>query len=276
MSIRWNILGMPGGRWWFVRIVNMSTLRQSMVLAWMVVSFSGTASAQIPRINSFSPLAGPTGTVVTISGTNFSSLTNEDIIFVGGVRAEVLSASGNALMARVPVGANYAPLTVTRGGVTASANAPFIVTFDSSRSVDANSFADKMDFAAAGNPRNLAVVDVDGDGKPDLVVANDGTPSISVFKNTSSPGNLGGNAFAAKVDFATGSRPLQLAVGDLDGDGKPDLVVANWDSGTISVFQNTSTPGTVDADTFANRIDLATGPGPYSVAIGDLDGDGWP
>ena len=67
----------------------------------------------------------------------------------------------------------------------------------------------------------MAVGDVNGDGKPDLVVANDGSNTVSVLL-----GN-GNGTFQAQQTFATGTEPNSVAVGDLTGDGKPDIVVAN-------------------------------------------------
>src|SRR5438034_466873 len=50
-------------------------------------------------------------------------------------------------------------------------------------------------------------------------------------------------SFAAKQDFATGATPLSVTVGDLNGDGKLDLAVANQGSTTVSVLLNTTAPG---------------------------------
>ena len=68
---------------------------------------------------------------------------------------------------------------------------------------------------------SLTLGDVNGDGKPDLVVANAGSNTVSVLL-----GN-GNGTFKPQQTFATGSYPVSVTVGDVNGDGKPDLVVAN-------------------------------------------------
>ena len=130
-------------------------------------------------------------------------------------------------------------------------------------------FAPKLDFATAETPFWLAVGDFDGDGKPDIAVANATSNSVSILRNTSSgPGNI---SFAAKVDFTTGNEPRAVAVGDLDGDGKPDLALACTASNVLSVLRNTSTgAGNIG---FATKLDYTVEQA-YSVAIGDLNGNG--
>jgi hypothetical protein len=132
------------------------------------------------------------------------------------------------------------------------------------------SFATRVNFATGTNPISVAIGDIDGDGKPDLAIANLADNTVSVLRNTGSSGMVN---FDTKVDFATGSGPISVAIGDIDGDGKPDLAIANVSSYTVSVLRNTGSSGTVS---FAPKVDFATGAGPQSVAIGDIDGDGNP
>src|SRR2546426_6435413 len=89
---------------------------------------------------------------------------------------------------------------------------------------------------------------------------------------TSHPNTASGAALCAApfLSFDTGSFPLSVAIGDLNGDGKSDLAVANYDPGTVSVLL-----GNGDG-TFEAKRDYSMGSGPYSVAIGDLNGDGRP
>ena len=120
----------------------------------------------------------------------------------------------------------------------------------------------KLDFATGSLPMTVAVGDVNGDFKPDLVVANQGSSTVSVLL-----GN-GAGGFGAKTDFATGAFPYSVAIGDVNGDLKPDLVVANSGPGTVSVLLGDGAGG------FGARTDFATGAHPQSVAVGDVNGDG--
>ena len=142
--------------------------------------------------------------------------------------------------------------------------------------ISSNSFATRVDFATGAGPQRVAVADLDGDGRPDLLVANSGEGTVSILRNTGAMGSLTTNSFAPKVDLATGSNCGSVAVGDLDGDGKPDVVTANTGSGTVSLFRNLSTPGGLTTNSFAAKVDIAVLSSPVQVAIGDLDGDGKP
>jgi hypothetical protein len=157
-----------------------------------------------------------------------------------------------------------------------SASVSVLRNTSTSGSLGTSSFAAKVDFATGTRPLSVAIGDLDGDGKPDLAVANQNSASVSVLRNTSTSGSLGTSSFAAKVDFATGSFPSSVVLGDLDGDGKPDLAVANPGSDNVSVLRNTSISGSIVAGSFAAKVDFTTGTVPLSVAIGDLDGDGKP
>ncbi|MCG9898535.1 MAG: FG-GAP-like repeat-containing protein, partial [Hydrotalea sp.] len=140
--------------------------------------------------------------------------------------------------------------------------------------INETSFADKIDFSTGNQPNAVATCDIDGDGKLDIIVANRTANSISVFHNTSTNGLINSNSLASKVDFTAGSSPLAFAIGDLTGDGKPDIAVANSGSSSVSVFRNKSILGVIDNSSLAGQLDLTVGIQPLSVIMGDFDGDG--
>jgi hypothetical protein len=112
------------------------------------------------------------------------------------------------------------------------------------------------------NPSALASADFNGDGKRDIVVANEQANTVSVLL-----GN-GNGTLQTKTDYPVGAAPDAVATGDFNGDGHPDIVTANFSAGTISLLL-----GNGDG-TFRPRIDFLVNGTPVSLATGDLNGDG--
>ena len=139
----------------------------------------------------------------------------------------------------------------------------------------AGTFLPPQTVAAGFQPFNVAIADLNADGRLDLAIANLGTSdnpataSLSVLLNNSvSPGT-----FLAATNYATGERSESVSIGDLNGDGKADLAVANagvfGNTGSVSVFfQNPGAPGT-----FFPAVNRPGTSQPLGVAIADLNED---
>src|SRR6185295_12519348 len=107
--------------------------------------------------------------------------------------------------------------------------------------------------------------DVNGDGKPDLITANNSGNSLTVLTND---GN-GGFALLATLAAGSGSHPQGVAAADLNGDGKLDLISANSSFASVTIWTNTGS-------LFVSNATYTVGTTPDSVAVADLNGDGRP
>ncbi len=101
---------------------------------------------------------------------------------------------------------------------------------------------------------------------------------MSVLLNTAGPSTP---LFAAAQFTPVPNTVYSVAVGDFNGDGKPDLAVASYNyghdsgSGATSVLLNTTATGATTAS-FAAPVNLAVGASPDAVAVSDFNGDGIP
>ena len=138
------------------------------------------------------------------------------------------------------------------------------------------SFNPAVNYSAGVASVSGAVGDFNGDGTVDLAVANIGSYYQGSFTNSSVSVLLGkgDGTFQAAVNYDAGAAPVSLGVADFNGDGKPDLAVANYNSTNVSVLL-----GNGDG-TFKSAISLSAGGypaySPESLAIADFNGDGKP
>jgi hypothetical protein len=135
-------------------------------------------------------------------------------------------------------------------------------------------FATSVSFATEGLGVSVVCADINGDGLDDLAVANTNTGTVSVLLNTTVLGSLI-PSFTPYESFSAGDSPKVLVSSDLDGDGRPDLVAADEDGGTVSVLANT-TPSGADAPSFAETQAFETEMGVWAVTVEDTNGDGKP
>lgn len=148
--------------------------------------------------------------------------------------------------------------------------------------INSATLAPRIDLVIGQNSTSyakLAVADLDLDGKKDIIISNGDLNSISIIKNNCVPGLISPSSFDSKFEITTGNKPERIAIGDLNGDGKPDLAVANNQSSNVSVFKNLTTSSSngrtqFDASSFELVGNLTAGSGTAGVAIADFDLDG--
>jgi hypothetical protein len=120
---------------------------------------------------------------------------------------------------------------------------------------------------SAAPPSGLAVGDLTGNGSHDLVVANFDAGTLSLFTETSPTSGVYNKATTITV----GGHPNDVQMADLNGDGLPDLIVAD-DTGKVTyLLQSATSPGT-----FLPGVSMPITNRGIAVAVGDLNGDGLP
>ena len=152
-------------------------------------------------------------------------------------------------------------IAVTLGGDGAIA-APNGIEFHAGTGTGA--FGPPTLWSTGNAPGVLTSGDWNGDSRLDLATSDreSQTHGMSIVLGH------GDGTFGVVRRFRTGDGPTAVDVGDLNGDGRPDLVTANGGGESISV-------GLGNGDgTFGAREDFPAGPGPSGLALGDFDGNG--
>jgi hypothetical protein len=121
-------------------------------------------------------------------------------------------------------------------------------------------FFNQASFPTGSFPHGVAIADMNGDGRPDLVIANTDGPSGSILLGQAD------GTFAPKTDFVLPESPMVLVTGDFNGDGKIDVAVTGNTGVTIS-------PGNGDG-TLGTPVTYPSTNAPYLMAVSDLNRDG--
>ena len=235
-------------------------------------SFSCFFALGQPIIQQIAPGAAPPGTQVTITGQGFHASKDSNVVFFGAVKAQLVSSSATLIVAVVPFGATHDFVTVTTQGRTAYSKAMFLPNGGGGETIGARVFNGKQDFNVGNMTYSLANADLDGNGYGDIInIVNTDKGFVRIFKNTSTLGSIN----LQSLDLPLSSQGLQIAIGDVNSDGNPDIIASlnNFDKPSIAVFLNNSTPGNFS---FSTEKTIYT---PYlqsGMVVDDLDRDGKP
>ena len=230
---------------------------------------------QRPFINSLDKTATLPGETVTISGSGFSG--NMQVNFGAGV-ATISNSSSTLLEVVVPVNATYGPVTATdlNTGLSATSLQYFTPAFggsgfDNSQTDDQANFTTSQQFTY-----DVCNCDFDGDGKIDAAVANNASPTINVYQNTSTTTST----TFSRIDIPNSFSTISNECADLNGDGKPEMVFST-NEGTnnehIFIFNNTSSVGSISFSKTSFRLpnrDNGDVRNPRKFVIADVTADG--
>ncbi len=248
-------------------------LKLTFFITTLFLLFSGRVFGQKPVIEHINRKIAPTGVLISIAGSGFNSAVNSNRVFFGAAPAKIVTATPTLLEVRVPPGATYGPVIVTNliTGLTGYSRPAFLLSY-SGTALDETAFSAPIQYPSTSELYDLAICDLDLNGKPDIVTANRNATSVTLLVNNSAISNISFTPTNRSVGYKT----VNVVCGDLNGDGKPEVLLSR--SGTpgnqIFVFKNQSTPGNISfapPKSFPVNGDIAR-----RMAVQDLDLDGKP
>jgi hypothetical protein len=131
-------------------------------------------------------------------------------------------------------------------------------------------FVSNASYAVGSFPYNVIAADVNNDGRPDLITANNSGNSLTVLTND---GN-GGFVLAATLAMGSGTAPHSVAAADLFGRSRLDLISANSQASSFTIWTNSGGGNFVSNATFSVGTPGYTVP--QWVTTADVNGDGKP
>ena len=123
-------------------------------------------------------------------------------------------------------------------------------------------------FPVGTAPGSVEIADLNGDSKPDIVVANEQSSDVTILLGD----GKGGFTPSKGSPFPVGTLPNDIAIGDFNRDAKLDLAVANHEAKQLTVLLGDGRGGIKPAPN--SPVIVAVTPHVHGVATGDLNGDG--
>jgi gliding motility-associated-like protein len=235
-----------------------------------------SAFSQRPTIKSLDKVQGANSELVTISGSNFGNTPNTISAFFGAVKGEVEFTSDQVLEVRVPSGASYGNISIVNTGssLTGYSKEFFMPSFGGESGLLLSELDGQKDFDAEHGLYDLCSCDFNGDSKADILTTTGETGVVALFINrTASPGLE--NISFDKMEINVGAPTAHAKCGDLNGDGKPDIIIGEGNTNEkIFILENTS--NNPNSASFIQTTLALPGRKVNRLEISDLDNDGKP
>ncbi|HEU5291382.1 MAG TPA: FG-GAP-like repeat-containing protein, partial [Cyclobacteriaceae bacterium] len=245
------------------------------------ITVSVLAIAQ-PRIDNVERISGYPLTTVQITGVGFSANAADLQVWFGSVKGTIVPPSTESLITvTVPASARLSFVEVINTATKRSAksNKKFMPVFSG-----VQPFTNNFTVTSSTNADDifdLCSCDFDGDGKPDIAGSKfkDGKSNIMMLRNTSTVAANNTTLSFAQTSITLAFPTFSVSCGDINSDGKPDLVASRGGTATgnsIFVFQNTSAAAGSITFSAPVQLDITLGAFAKQIGIRDLNRDGRP
>jgi hypothetical protein len=234
---------------------------------------------QGPVIENIEPSTTYPQDTILITGSGFDSNPALLQVWFGQVKGAIIQSSNYSIQVKVPASARFSNLEVINLNTRLSAKAPLKFTPSyKTAPVTASTFTLVQTETNITELWDICNCDLNNDNKPDIAVTKSKDPAsdLMILENQSTPGTISFTRTEKAIGFPTDG----IVCGDLNGDGKPELVTARSGSGirnTVHVLPNIS----VGSISFGTVVDLtleviSNAAQASRVAINDLNRDGKP
>lgn len=232
---------------------------------------------QVPLVGSHSLTIGKVGQIDSIFGSGFSPISQENQVLYGTKPAEILFASTQLLVTKVPKGIGNIRVQVITQGKRSPNTLPFAFIFETNYAPLSSYFAlsrainFSTNFYKDSYIKLLeANIDFDRDGLTDFVLSNEG---ISIARNQGLNYYESNDFWLKRADFVIKGYDLKPDFIDLNNDFKPEIIVYDNDKKGVLVYWNKSTPGSILFE--SNYVTLTDIPQLKSYQIMDINRDGY-
>ena len=237
-----------------------------------VCVFAGEGRGQFHAAPTFPVDVGPAAVVAAdVSGDGHVDLVTANALYGSTGTVSVLLGDGRGGFApQATIDAGTAPRGLAAGDLDEDGDLDLVVADPISNTVSlllgtgGGSFAPAAPIASGSGPSAVSLGRLDEDSLLDVVFANSSAGTVTVLLGQPGAG------FGPPSDFSLGpspQSPQDIALGDVDGDGRLDLVIANQGAGRVCVLLNQG------AGSFGNKKTYYSG-SPRRVSLADLDADG--
>ncbi len=249
----------------------MSAVKKILFL--FAISSFHLALGQRPTISSIDKVSGAFGDVVTLKGSDFGTNASTLKVFFGSTSATIKTVAPQLLEVTVPAGTSYDNISVinTTNGLIGYSKSQFLMSFSGANGIAATNFGTEYSQKVGGEITNglydICSCDFNGDGKTDVASASNNSGAIAIFPNGSTIGTFN----FTQLKILLNANTFHITCGDLNGDGKPDIVASEGGDGNrVFYFKNNGN------FTFSSQAVTLGGKKVKRVAIADLDLDGKP
>jgi gliding motility-associated-like protein len=248
--------------------IKMMKISLKYCFVFCLVIISNQIFAQTSFIESVVPKNGYAGQIVAIKGVG---LDGSDKVFFGSMEGQIISVSDQLIEAEVPAGATFDNLTILNSTTRLFFSGPqFMLSYGGEQGLESTDFDSQIDVFAESGLYDVTISDLDGDGKNDIIGANSNANFATILRNQSTPGNIS----LAKTNLNIGTAGYNTTAGDLNGDGKPEVIFSEGNDGNrLIILVNFSTPANLS---FSLQTVAIEGSSTKRVVIEDMDLDGKP